>query len=75
MLSSTSGTSSPRVERSDARRRRHRTPKESGIWFWFQPHCGSCGWIGEESRDVSDLEDAVLQLNEHINDVHGPVGG
>lgn len=60
------------AERSASRKKRHRSEKGSGIWFWFQPHCGECGWIGEESRDLRDLEDAVLQLNEHVNDAHVP---
>lgn len=60
------------TEKSAVRKKRHRSPKGSGIWFWFEPHCDECGWIGEESRDARDLEDAVLQLNEHINDAHVP---
>lgn len=75
-MTADNGGNTTRIERSSARRRRHRSPKPlgSGIWFWFQPHCGECGWIGEESRTLTDLEDAVLQLNEHVNEAHGPEG-
>lgn len=42
------------------------------LWFWVQPHCKVCEWIGTEQEGISSvsIERAARELFEHQEKEH-----
>lgn len=42
------------------------------LWFWVQPHCSQCHWIGTEEEGISSdsIGRMLQQLVEHKEKEH-----